>query len=220
MPTKRLVLTAVALVIPAASAVAVPCKRICKPAIQRCVETGAGTRRQCKRQLIRQCRQLGRRSCDEAFLPSTTTTSTTASFPTTTSATEFISTTTTLPPASLDALVGTWDLTYTITSAVTDEYVLQTLTTANNGLPLLLGYEVRTHDSVSVARVQDLNPGSPLPYAFGLLDQGTLCEFYTFNPTSPTTVAGEVVVELTASDGSCDPSTKALYPFTGLRVGP
>src|SRR5437016_4222084 len=78
-----------------------PCKRLCKRAVQRCVNAGH-TRGSCKRQLIPACKVAGRTACDEAFLPPTTTTTTS----TTTSST----TATTSAPAVPD-LTGTWSFT-------------------------------------------------------------------------------------------------------------
>src|SRR5207249_8378705 len=103
-------LASAALLMPPPMAGAVMCRRVCRPAIQRCVAAG-GKRRHCKRQLIQQCRQLGQQSCDEAFLSTTTlpptstsTTTTTLSPPATTSTrpsgTVTTTTTTTLPASA------------------------------------------------------------------------------------------------------------------------
>src|SRR5439155_25952141 len=90
-------LALVALLIPPSRASAAPCRRVCKPAIQRCV--GAGGRwRRCRRQLIQLCKQAGQVACDEYVAPTTTSTTTTPPLPTTSS------TTTTLPRSCADGV--------------------------------------------------------------------------------------------------------------------
>src|SRR5947209_3782894 len=98
-------LQAVALLVSPPTPSALTARRVCKPAIQRCVGAG-GNRRHCRRQLIQQCRQLGQQLCDEAFLlpttlPPTTTTSTTTS-------TTFRVTTTTTTIPGFPNYAGTW----------------------------------------------------------------------------------------------------------------
>ena len=90
-------LVVVVLLVSPPIATAVPCRRLCRPAIQRCVDAG-NRRRRCKRQLIQMCKQLGQQSCDEAFLPPTTLPPATTTSTTTTTTQPVYVTTTTLPP--------------------------------------------------------------------------------------------------------------------------
>src|SRR6266571_4054226 len=79
-------LAVVVLLVSPPIATAAPCRRLCRPAIQRCVDAG-NRRRRCKRQLIQMCKQLGQQSCDEAFLPPTTLPPTTTTIAYTTTST-------------------------------------------------------------------------------------------------------------------------------------
>ena len=106
-------LQAVALLVSPPIASAVMCRRVCKPAIQRCVGAG-GNRRHCRRQLIQRCRQLGQQLCDEAFLPPTTLPPTTTTSTTTSTTFRVTTTTTTIP--GIPNYAGTWSFYGTLAS--------------------------------------------------------------------------------------------------------
>ena len=79
-----LVILALGLVaMPGATIAAPKCRRLCRPAVRRCVETGVPPGR-CKRQLRRECRRNGATACDFA------TTSTSSTSTSSTSSTTFL----------------------------------------------------------------------------------------------------------------------------------
>jgi len=52
---------------PAGAGALLGCRRVCQPAIRRCVEQTGMRRRECRRSLVPQCRSMGRAACDEAY---------------------------------------------------------------------------------------------------------------------------------------------------------
>ncbi len=104
-------LTTGALLVSPPIASAAPCRRLCRPAIQRCVDAG-NRRRRCKLQLIQMCKQLGQQACDEAFLPPTTLPPPTTTSTTTTTTQPVYATTTTTSPGF--SVTGTWYLSSSV----------------------------------------------------------------------------------------------------------
>jgi hypothetical protein len=119
---------------------------------------------------------------------------------------------------SLSGLIGTWQFNTTILSTVTDTYRLQKVVIVN-GTRALQGLD-EFGDPVVAARVQEVSPGSPLPYEFTLLDPGILiCNGDFFNRTGSTTITGVNALMFTDAAGNCDPSTiTTLYPLDGTRI--
>lgn len=119
---------------------------------------------------------------------------------------------------SLSALVGTWQFRFTIASTFTNTYRLQRIET-RNGARGLLGLD-EVGDPVLAARIQELSPGSTLPYEFELLDPGiSVCNLHLFNRTGPTTIAGVNAPMLTDAAGDCDLNTIGnIYELDGIRL--
>lgn len=120
---------------------------------------------------------------------------------------------------SLAALIGTWDFTFTIIETFTDTYRLQQIVTSGDtrGLAGLNEFG----DTVAAFRVQELVPGSPLPFEFELVDveEGVLCEFHFFNRTGETSVSGETFLTAVDSAGKCDISALGSpHAMTGVRT--
>ena len=118
----------------------------------------------------------------------------------------------------LSSLIGTWLFSYTIISTFTNTYDLQTLTTID-GVPTLIG-EDEFGGGVIANKVQDLSPGSSLPYTFALLDPGSIiCRFFVFNHTSTNVVNG-VYAQFDADNfGNCTNKTSGnTYAMTGSRI--
>ncbi len=121
------------------------------------------------------------------------------------------------PSDPLQALIGTWNFSFTIISTFTDTYRLQAIDTST-GTRLLRG-EDEYGDLVVAARTQDLVPGSSSPYEFALLDPSLyICDFHVFDRTGATSVSGVTYVMLTDSSGRCDSSTLGnSYAMHGSR---
>ena len=140
------VLALLALLVPVPRAIAVVCRQVCKPAVQRCVDAG-NRRRRCKRMLIQQCKQTGQVACDEAFLPPTRTSTTTTEPPTTTTryvttTTRYVTTstfraTTTTTLRQSFSVTGTWYLSVNLVlndcGLSVDSYVSSTLRLRQSG---------------------------------------------------------------------------------------
>ena len=120
---------------------------------------------------------------------------------------------------SLSALAGTWQFRFTITSTFTFTYRLQRVVQTSDGTRGLVGLD-EFSDPVVVFRVQEVSPGSTLPYEFSLVDPGSsVCSFYFFNRTGPETITGVNLPTLTDAAGNCDPNTAvATYPLDGTRI--
>jgi hypothetical protein len=118
----------------------------------------------------------------------------------------------------LSSLIGNWLFTYTIISTFTNAYNLQTLTTVS-GTPTLIG-EDEFGDPVIANKIQDLTPGSPLPYTFALLDPSLIiCRFYVFNHPSANVVSGLYIQYSTDASGNCTTNTSGnTYVMTGSRI--
>ncbi|HZR84755.1 MAG TPA: hypothetical protein VFD92_26910 [Candidatus Binatia bacterium] len=116
-------------------------------------------------------------------------------------------------PTGLAGLIGTWDFTYTIISTFTDRYRLQNVQ-EQNGLQLLFGLD-EFGGQVAVGRVQDVSPGSTLPYEFILADPGPIiCQGFAFNRTGPINAVG-IYAQFNAS---CSAIISNRYAMTGVRV--
>lgn len=181
--------------------------------------------RACRAGVLKRCRTDGVQTCDVAdtttttlppastttTLPggtSTTTTVTTSTLPPTT-------TTTTAPPSGLAGLIGRWRFQFTIISTFTEDYVFDHVETVD-GIPTLIGSD-EFGGLVIVSRTADLGGGSI--YEFAMLDPGViLCDFYVFNRTGTTTIAGQRWSTGIDFDGSCGSLSGGPYPLTGTRL--
>jgi hypothetical protein len=124
------------------------------------------------------------------------------------------------PTDDLSALIGTWNFTFTIISTFTDTYHLQRIITGSSGKRGLSGVN-QFGGTVVAARIQEISPGSTLPYEFELLDPASSleCDYHVFNRTGATTVGGLTSIMLTDSTGACDPSTILnVYDMSGVRI--
>lgn len=122
------------------------------------------------------------------------------------------------PPATgLSGLIGTWDITFTITSSFTFEYRLQRVQKASNAnYQILVGLN-EPGDTVVVARVQDAVPGSTLPYEFALAEKNAvLCIAYFFDQAGDR-ISGVNTNAPRLSNGDCGPFV-GDNTMTGVRV--
>jgi len=191
---------------------------------------GTPIARACKAAVLKTCRRLGTQTCETPSATTTTTTmpggsssSTTATVASTTStssssttATVPSSTTTTAPPAGgLAGLIGTWEFRFTIISTFIAIYDFDHVELVS-GIPTLIGSD-EFGDFVIASRTADL--GTPGPYEFAMLDPGPiLCDFYLFNRTGTSAIAGEHYNTSVAFDGTCDALIGGPDPLTGARL--
>ena len=116
--------------------------------------------------------------------------------------------------SGLRSLLGTWRFTYRIISTFTYAYRLSRVVTTT-GTPLISGTD-EYGDRIIAGRIQDIRPGTDLPYEYTLLDDGIIiCRFYLFNKTGNNSVSG---VQYTISNGDCSGSFFDPNPMTGRRV--
>lgn len=121
---------------------------------------------------------------------------------------------------SLNDLLGTWRLTFTIISTFTDIYRLIRIDTST-GTPLIAGTN-EYGDPVVAGRIQDVNPGNPLPYEFALLEPSDflICRFFVFNKTGNNSVEG-LYFQIDVRNGVCGTAASDIsdpYPMTGMRT--
>ena len=121
------------------------------------------------------------------------------------------------PPIStnLRSLLGTWQFTYRIISTFTRTYRLSQVVTTT-GIPLISGTD--EYGALIIAgRIQDIRPGTNLPYDYALLDDGIfLCSFYLFNKIGSDAVRG---LHYVIHNGDC--SGSSIFdpnPMTGRRI--
>ena len=121
------------------------------------------------------------------------------------------------PPSStnLRSLLGTWQFTYRIISTFTRTYRLSQVVTTT-GIPLISGTD--EYGALIIAgRIQDIRPGTNLPYDYALLDDGIfLCSFYLFNKIGSDAVRG---LHYVIHNGDC--SGSSIFdpnPMTGRRI--
>ncbi len=121
------------------------------------------------------------------------------------------------PPSStnLRSLFGTWWFTYRIISTFTRTYRLSQVVTTT-GIPLISGTD--EYGALIIAgRIQDIRPGTNLPYDYALLDDGIfLCSFYLFNKIGSDAVRG---LHYVIHNGDC--SGSSIFdpnPMTGRRI--
>jgi hypothetical protein len=183
--------------------------------------------RGCRAGVLKRCRKEGVQTCQPATTTTTTlppasttttvagTSSTTTTVVVTTSTLPPTTTTTTAPPSGLAGLIGRWRFQFTIISTFTEDYDLDHVETVG-GIPTLIGSD-GFGDLVIVNRTADLGGG--VPYEFAMLDPGIiLCDFYLFNRTGTTTIAGEHWQSDIDFDGSCGSLTGGPHPLTGTRL--
>lgn len=216
------------------------CKAACAQQILACEEVcvpfgggfaAAGGRklvRACRAGVLKRCRTDGVQTCDVAgtttttLPPSSTTTttlpggtSTTTTVTVTTSTLPPTTTTTTAPPSGLAGLIGRWRFQFTIISTFTEDYDFDHVETVD-GIPTLIGSD-EFGGLVIVSRTADLGGGSI--YEFAMLDPGViLCDFYVFNRTGTTTIAGQRWSTGIDFDGSCGSLSGGPYALTGTRL--
>ena len=118
--------------------------------------------------------------------------------------------------SGLRSLPGTWQFTFRILgTAFTDVYRLNSMTTTATGLSTLVGTD-EYGGPVVVNNVQDISPGTSLPYEFALLDPGIIiCKFYLFNKTGSNSVSG---VYHQVRDGDCETSGGLSDPYSMIGV--
>ncbi len=121
---------------------------------------------------------------------------------------------------SLNDLLGTWRFTFTIISTFTDIYRLSRIDTST-GTPLIAGTN-EYGDPVVAGRIQDVNPGNPLPYEFALLEPSDflICRFFVFNKTGNNSVEG-LYFQIDVRNGVCGTAASDISnpsPMTGIRT--
>lgn len=119
--------------------------------------------------------------------------------------------------SSLAGMIGTWDFSFTISSTFSFTYRMQQIVSANGktGLATLNEFGERQF----VFRVQDLTPGSALPYEFVMIsnERGIVCNYYVWNRDG-NSVSG-VNFPLLTSNGECDIDTlSSAYTMFGVRT--
>ena len=122
--------------------------------------------------------------------------------------------------SSLNDLLGTWRFRYTIISTFTSIYRLSRVDTST-GTPHIVGTD-EYGDPVIAGRIQDINPGNPLPYEFALLDPSDflICQFFVFNKTGNNSVEG-FYFQIDVRNGVCGTDVSDIsnpYPMTGTRT--
>lgn len=119
---------------------------------------------------------------------------------------------------TLDSLVGRWEFSYIIISTFFDHYSLPQPTFAN-GIPVIRGTDLDAGGPMFATRIQDLVPGSPLPFTFALLDPDiALCDFFVFNKTGPNTLSGQHFLATKDSAGNCGALTGTPHPMSAVRI--
>ena len=124
-----------------------------------------------------------------------------------------------IPPLAPSSLLGTWRFTYTLTtSTFTDEFTLDTLTSAAGPL-LAIGEDTFGNFAIGGV-IQDISPGSTLPFDYGVFWIGILlCTLHVFDLTSPTRAEGIVSLSLLSSTGTCGSPINGVEDTTvGIRV--
>lgn len=162
---------------------------------------------------------------DVVVLPGTFFTTTPEPQPTAARTSTPIATTTPKPTAqstpvvtsSLAGMIGTWDFTFTLSSTFTFTYRMQQLVTANGKTALATLNELGERQFVF--RVQDLQPGSSLPYEFVMIsnESGIICNYYVWNRSG--NIASGLNFPLLTSNGTCDIETLVNgYGMQGVRT--
>ncbi len=122
--------------------------------------------------------------------------------------------------SSLNDLLGTWRFRYTIIRTFTSTYRLSRVDTST-GNPLIAGTD-EYGNPVVAGRIQDINPGNPLPYEFALLEPSDFlfCRFFVFNKTGNNSVEG-FYFQIDVRNGVCGTAASDIsnpYPMTGTRT--
>jgi hypothetical protein len=123
------------------------------------------------------------------------------------------------PPIGPEALLGTWQFSYTqMTSTFTDEFTLDTLTSAAG--PLVATGEDALGNFAVGGLIQDISPDTALPFDFGVFWKGILlCTLHVFSLTSETSAEGVVSLSTVQGDGKCGPNVNGVDDATvGLRI--
>jgi len=120
----------------------------------------------------------------------------------------------------LSSLIGGWLFSYTIINTFTDTYTLTTLITSSSGVPGLLGKNA-LGGPVIATRIHDVDPSSPVPYTFALLDPSIIiCNFFAFDLTTINSVSGIYAAFFTDSAGNCTSNIVGnnTYAMSGVRL--
>ena len=118
--------------------------------------------------------------------------------------------------SSLNDLLGTWRFRYTIISTFTSTYRLSQVDTST-GTSLIVGTN-EYGNPVAAGRIQDVNPGNPLPHEFALLDPGSIiCQLFVFDKTGINRVEG-FYFQIRSPNGQCGGTVSDPYQMTGTRT--
>lgn len=108
------------------------------------------------------------------------------------------------PPSSgsLNALLGRWLFSYTIFDTMTEIYDFQRIG-SQDGTNVIRGVD-ETGGPIVAARIQDLEPGSQVPFTFVMVDPGGFsCDLFLFDQTSNNQLDG-LQFSGFESNGVCD----------------
>lgn len=120
--------------------------------------------------------------------------------------------------STLSSLIGTWEFVYTIISTFHDQYEFTSIQHPTT-FDLLVGHSLKDGSSIGVARVQEVTPGSPLPYQFGAVHPSILgCDGYFFDKTGPNTVTGVYVLFVSSGGSQCGTMLGAPDDMVGTRI--
>jgi hypothetical protein len=231
-PLLTLALTT-ALALAAAPPVTAASRRECQSAcstqilacLDSCVSFGGGSlapggrklAKACRKGVLKRCRKEGVTTCQTT--PTTLPGATSTTVPRTSTSTSITPvptpTTSTTPPSGLNGLIGRWRFQFTIISTFVEDYDFDHVETVNS-LPTLIGSD-EFGGLVIVSRTADLGGG--VPFEFAMLDPGfILCDFYVFNRTGASTIAGEHWLTDIDFDGSCGDLIGGPHPLSGTRL--
>jgi len=128
----------------------------------------------------------------------------------------------TAPPPSVPspaALLGTWRfLTQIGSTTFEDNYRLERVDTST-GTTVVVGTDLDAGDPIIAGLIQDIDPGSTLPFDYALFDPSiTICELFVFDLPTPTTAQGSHFL-FKATNGVCSSDLiGGTSPTTGTRI--
>jgi hypothetical protein len=114
-------------------------------------------------------------------------------------------------------MLGTWLFTEQgTTMTFTDNYRFDDVQVVT-GINVAVGSNLADGTTAIAERLQDLVPGSPLPYEMSAFNQQSIiCQLFLFDFTGPNTISGDDFISNVDSTGSCSPV--GSLPFTGART--